>query len=66
HVERDGQRKIVIGEQGGRIKAIGAAARRELGRLLGRKIHLFLHVKVAADWAERRQFYADWGLDYEA
>ncbi len=65
YVQREGQRKIVIGEKGSRIKAIGAAARTELAKLLGRKVHLFLHVKVAADWSERREFYRDWGLEYD-
>jgi GTP-binding protein Era len=64
-VERDGQKAIVLGARGARLKAIGAAARAELGKALGREIHLFLHVKVAADWAERRGFYADWGLEFE-
>ena len=66
YVQRDGQRKIVIGEKGARIKAIGAAARAELTNVLGRKIHLFLHVKVAEDWAEKRDFYRVWGLEYDA
>ncbi len=66
YVQRDGQRKIVIGEKGARIKAIGAAAREELAKVLGRKVHLFLHVKVAEDWAEKRDFYRLWGLEYDA
>jgi GTPase len=65
YVQRDGQRKIVIGEKGARIKAIGAGARKELADILGRKIHLFLHVKVAEDWSERRDFYRAWGLEYD-
>jgi GTP-binding protein Era len=64
-VQRDGQRKIVIGEKGARIKAIGAAARKQLAGILGRKIHLFLHVKVAEDWSEKRDFYRAWGLEYD-
>jgi GTP-binding protein Era len=66
YVQRDGHKKIVIGEKGQRIKAIGAAARAELANILGRNIHLFLHVKVAADWAERREFYRTWGLEFDA
>ena len=66
YVQRDSQRKIVIGEKGARIKAIGAAAREELAEVLGRKVHLFLHVKVAEDWAEKRDFYRLWGLEYDA
>jgi GTP-binding protein Era len=66
YVQRDSQRKIAIGEKGARIKAIGAAAREELAKVLGRKVHLFLHVKVAEDWAEKRDFYRLWGLEYDA
>jgi GTPase len=65
YVQRDGQRKIVIGEKGARIKAIGAGARKELAGILGRKVHLFLHVKVAEDWSEKRDFYRAWGLEYD-
>lgn len=65
YVRRPGQRKIVIGEKGSRIKQIGAAARLALVALLGRTVHLFLHVKVAADWPEKREFYRAWGLDYD-
>jgi GTPase len=66
YVQRDSQRKIVIGEKGARIKTIGAAARGELAKVLGRKVHLFLHVKTAEDWAEKRDFYRLWGLEYDA
>jgi GTP-binding protein Era len=66
YVQRDSQRKIVIGDKGARVKAIGAAARKELAGVLGRKVHLFLHVKVAEDWAEKRDFYRLWGLEYDA
>ena len=65
YVQREGQKKIVIGEKGARIKAIGSAARAELTQLLGRKVHLFLHVKVAENWAEKRDFYRAWGLEYD-
>ena len=65
YVRRDNQRKIVLGEDGARIKAIGAAARAEMSRVFGRNVHLFLHVKVAEDWAERREFYRLWGLEYD-
>jgi GTP-binding protein Era len=66
YVMREGQRRIVIGEGGTRIKAIGAAAREEIARALGRAAHLFLHVKIAEDWPERREFFDPWGLDYDA
>jgi len=63
-VERDTQKAIVLGKGGARIKEIGAAARAELTTLLGRPIHLFLHVKVKPDWAEDRSVYRDMGLDW--
>jgi GTP-binding protein Era len=64
YVGKEGHRKIVIGAKGSQIKQIGAASRAELQRLLDRKIHLFLHVKVAEDWDERRDFYRLWGLEF--
>ena len=66
YVARESQRAIVIGARGSRIKAIGQAARVELTRLLGRPVHLFLHVKVAERWADQPAFYRLWGLDYGA
>jgi GTPase len=66
YVQREGQKKIVIGEKGARIKSVGAAAREELSKILDRPIHLFLHVKVAETWPEQRDFYKDWNLDYES
>ncbi len=50
YVQRDSQKKIVIGKGGQTIKAIGKAAREELQLLLGRKVHLFLFVKVREHW----------------
>lgn len=63
-VTRDTQRAIVLGKGGQRIKAIGEAARTELSAMLGRKVHLFLHVKVEENWAENREFYEELGLDW--
>jgi GTPase len=63
-VARPTQRAIVLGKGGARIKQIGAAAREELGQLLGRKVHLFLHVKVKPDWEEDRSLYREIGLDW--
>jgi GTP-binding protein Era len=63
-VERDSQRAIVLGKGGSRIKAIGAAARKEIVELLGVKVHLYLHVKVKAGWDEDRSVYRDIGLDW--
>jgi GTP-binding protein Era len=63
-VARPTQRAIVLGKGGTRIRQIGAAARAELSELLGRKVHLFLHVKVKPDWEEDRSLYCDIGLDW--
>ena len=63
-VGRPTQRAIVLGKGGARIREIGAAARAELAGLLGRKVHLFLHVKVKPDWEEDRGLYRDIGLDW--
>src|SRR3954452_17381906 len=53
-VGRDSQKAIVLGKGGRRVKEIAAAARAETARLLGRKVHLFLHVKVSPKWEEDR------------
>lgn len=63
-VARDSQKAIVLGKGGSRIRAIGEAARAELSELLGRKVHLFLHVKVRPNWGEDRSLYRDIGLDW--
>jgi GTP-binding protein Era len=63
-VGRDSQKAIVLGKSGTRIKEIGAVARAEIARLLGRKVHLFLHVKVSPKWEDDRGLYRDIGLDW--
>jgi GTP-binding protein Era len=63
-VGRDTQKAIVLGKGGARIKEIGAAARAELSAALGRKVHLFLHVKVSPKWEEDRGLYREIGLDW--
>lgn len=63
-VARDSQRAIVLGKGGARIREIGSRARAEIGEQLGRKVHLFLHVKVKPDWDEDRGVYRDMGLDW--
>jgi len=65
YVERESQRPILLGKGGARIKAIGLAARLELEQLLGRRVHLMLHVKVAADWQERPELYRALRLDFD-
>jgi GTPase len=64
-VQREGQRAILLGKGGETIKWIGKASRQELGVLLERPVHLFLHVKVKANWAEDRGFFAGMGLDFD-
>jgi len=63
-VARDSQKAIVLGKGGTRIRAIGEAARLEIAAALGRKVHLFLHVKVAPKWEEDRGLYREIGLDW--
>ena len=64
YVRRPGQRAIVLGDKGARIKAIGARARAELERMLDRRVHLFLFVKVRDNWIEDPERFAALGLDY--
>ncbi|MGB5078353.1 MAG: GTPase Era [Sphingorhabdus sp.] len=63
-VARPTQRAIVLGKGGSRIKSIGEAARTELANLMGVRVHLYLHVKVKADWDEDRNVYRDIGLEW--
>ena len=63
-VERPTQRAIVLGKGGTRIKEIGARARAELSSIMGRPVHLYLHVKVRPGWDDERDVYRDMGLDW--
>ena len=64
YVVRDGHKGIVLGNKGETIKAVGQAARAEMEELLGRKVHLFLQVKVRANWLEDKERYDEMGLDF--
>jgi GTP-binding protein Era len=64
HVQRDGQKAIVLGKAGAQIKKIGASARTELEKLLERRVHLFLFVRVTPKWADDRERFQAMGLDY--
>jgi len=64
YVERDSQKPIVIGRKGATIREIGAEARKELSELLGRKVHLFLYVKVRGKWGDDPARYQAMGLDF--
>ncbi len=63
-VERESQRKIVLGEGGQMIKRISMDARKEIETALERKVHLFLHVKVREDWENDPERYRAAGLDF--
>ncbi len=65
-LERPGQKMIVIGASGQKIKSIGQAARREMMKHFERTVHLFLHVKVRENWTEDRSIYASLGLNFKA
>ena len=65
YVERESQRAILLGKGGQTLKWIGQKSREELAEILGRPIHLFLHVKVVEDWQNKRDFYRDTGLDFD-
>jgi len=64
YVQRDGQKAIVLGKGGATIKIIGELARKELEEIFERRIHLFLHVKVSEDWAEKAAHYKELGLEF--
>jgi GTP-binding protein Era len=63
-VERESQRKIVLGKGGATIKAIGADARRELSELIEQPVHLFLFVKVREHWGDDPDRYREMGLEF--
>ena len=63
-IERDSQKAIILGKGGSKLKTIGAAAREAIAQHLGRKVHLFLHVKVNPRWDEDRGLYREIGLEW--
>lgn len=63
-VERDSQKKIIIGKRGETIKAISMAARKELSELLEKPVHLFLFVKVRENWGNDPERYRQMGLEF--
>jgi GTPase len=64
YVERDSQRKIVIGKGGATIKAIGAEARRDIALAVEQPVHLFLFVKVRQGWGDDPARYREMGLEF--
>ncbi|WP_321366670.1 GTPase Era [uncultured Celeribacter sp.] len=65
YVARDGHKGIILGKRGETIKRISRAAREELAEFLGRKVHLFLQVKVRPNWLEEAERYGEMGLDFK-
>src|SRR5579863_8352737 len=63
-VERESQRKIVLGKGGATIKAIGADSRKELAEITGQPVHLFLFVKVRENWGDDPNRYREMGLEF--
>ena len=61
-VERESQKKIIIGRGAQRLKQIGTRARRDIEKLLGHRCHLELFVKVEADWREREHLLDELGI----
>lgn len=64
YVERDSQKKIVLGKDGSAIKAISMAARKDIAELTGAPVHLFLFVKVRENWGNDPERYREMGLDF--
>jgi GTPase len=63
-VERESQRKIVLGKGGATIKSIGADSRKELAEIVGAPVHLFLFVKVRENWGDDPNRYREMGLEF--
>lgn len=65
YVKRDSQKPIVLGKNGRTIKDIGASARKDMSDWLGRKVHLFLFVKVRDNWQNDKARYSETGLEFD-
>jgi GTP-binding protein Era len=65
YVKRASQKPIVLGKNGRTIKDIGAAARKDMIEWLGRKVHLFLFVKVRDNWQNDKARYSESGLEFD-
>jgi GTP-binding protein Era len=63
-VERESQRKIVLGKGGATIKAIGQSARRDIAEAAEAPVHLFLFVKVRENWGDDPARYREMGLEF--
>ena len=65
YVARDGHKGIVLGKKGETVKAVSTAARQDLEEFLGRRVHLFVQVKVRKNWLEESERYSEMGLDFK-
>ncbi len=65
YVARDGHKGIILGKGGETVKSVSKASREELQEFLGRKVHLFLQVKVRPNWLEESERYTEMGLDFK-
>jgi len=65
YVVRDGHKGIILGSKGETIKSVSKAAREEMEAFLGRKVHLFLQVKVRPNWLEDSERYTEMGLEFK-
>ena len=65
YVMRDGHKGILLGKRGETIKAVSKASREELEEFLGRKVHVFLQVKVRPNWLDEAERYSEMGLDFK-
>jgi GTP-binding protein Era len=64
YVSRDGHKGILLGKKGETIKGVSQSARAELEEFLGRRVHLFLQVKVRPNWLDEAERYSEMGLDF--
>ena len=65
-VGRESQKAIILGKGGIKIKTIRENAQREMKKVFGQKVHLFLNVKVKEQWDEQKSFYKEWGLEHNS
>ena len=64
YVNKTGQKKIVVGSGGENIKKVGILVRKELSRMLNKKVHIFIFVKVQKNWDSRPEYFKKLGLKY--
>lgn len=65
YTSQENHKSIIIGEHGSKIKAIGIKAREEMALIMGKKVNLFLFVKVKENWRDTPEFFTDIGLDFK-